>query len=123
MALWPRNGLARKVGHGALPTSLALSSAPSFGPNWDRVMASSNERDVLARGFLKRLLLRKEHRDMSARAIAKQCGCSKFLVVSVRRELIAAGLWEPKKGSKGYKVGGSIRGGYVFGKAGDSVPI
>lgn len=120
MALWPRNGLARKVGHGALPTLLALSSAPSFGPKWDRVMASSNERDEESRAALRWVLLRPKFAELSARKVAEELGVSKFLVISVRLNLIALGLWKPDAKQKGYKVGAAARGGYAFGQSGET---
>ena len=83
--------------------------------------------DKTKRKRVREYLLTKKGREETDRAVARECGVSKVLVASVRRELIAAGrLPFPVRDKhlgerKVYQPGASARGGYVFDEMGRTV--
>lgn len=85
-------------------------------------------RDQVLRATVRKLLKQKRWQRAGNREVAAAAGCGKFLVGSVRRELIAAGLHPvPEPGEnvsariadRMYKPGTSVRGGYVYGEHGE----
>lgn len=89
-------------------------------------------RDEAKRAAVRKLLKTRRGREMSDREAARELGCGRYLVGSVRRELIFAGLHpavEPSEidppscpRSRMYRPGTSVRGGYVYDERGAVVP-
>lgn len=86
--------------------------------------------DPAKRANVRRLLLTQSGQEMSDSEAARQCGVSKILVGTVRREMIAAGLHPagPRHVAHGgpggmtqYIPGAKVRGGYVFDEKGQIV--
>jgi hypothetical protein len=81
-------------------------------------------KDLVKRAAVKKFLRAKANRELSDREIARQCGCGRMLVKTVRMELIAAGRHEPidERTQLGpapkYKPGAALRGGYVYDESG-----
>lgn len=82
---------------------------------------AGNAKDLVKRSAVKKFLRKKEHRELSDREVAKECGCGRFLVKTVRMELIAVGQHEPIDENRHgghdpkYQPGAVVRGGYVWG--------
>ncbi|AWM38694.1 hypothetical protein GobsT_31170 [Gemmata obscuriglobus] len=78
---------------------------------------------------VRKFLRSKKNQSLSDRDVAKECGCSRPVVKSVRLEMIAAGLHEPiSERTQGghdpvYKPGAVARGGYVYDADGNTVRI
>jgi hypothetical protein len=90
-------------------------------------------RDELKRARVRRMLRAKRWQAASDRVIAGEAGVGRFLVRSVRAELIGAGLVGPppaqpqngyteEQAAASYRPGASASGGYVFDESGKVVP-
>lgn len=89
-------------------------------------------RDELKRAKVRRMLRARKWQEASDRMLSAEAGVGRFLVRSVRAEMLAAGLIQPppaqpqngyteEQAAAAYRPGAAARGGYVFDENGKVV--